>query len=177
MSYIVDGYTSNPEAVVHKRILEVFYQNAFTEISQESSKLRTYNTFKKEVRREPYLTCVKNVKDRISMTKLRLSNHELMIEKGRHSNLHKSERKCPFCPLVEDETHFLMVCHIYATLRNDLIEAVEEKLKDELMVKSDIKLMTKYLLGNNEIAPLVAKYITKALELRNFLIDNPKRLI
>ena len=31
------------------------------------------------------------------------------------------------------------------------------------------------LLGNTEIAPLVAKYVTKA-ELRSFLIDNPKRL-
>ena len=101
----------------------------------------------------------------------------MMIEKGRHSNLHKSERKCPFCPLVEDETHFLMICHIYTALRNDLIATIEEKLKDKSMVKTDTKLMTKYLLGNNEIAPLVAKYITKALELRDFLIDNPKRLI
>ena len=154
--------------------MEVFHQKAFTEISQESSKLRTYNLFKKEVRREPYLS---SVKDRISMTKLRLSNHELMIEKGRHLNLAISERKCPFCNLVEDEAHFLMSCHIYTVLRNDLLNTVEEKLKDELMVRTDTKIMLKYLLGNTEIAPLVAKYVTKTLELRNFLIDSPKRLL
>ena len=70
-----------------------------------------------------------------------------------------------------------MNCHIYTALRNDLLNTVEEKLKDELMVRTDTKIMLKYLLGNTEIAPLVAKYVTKTLELRNFLIDSPKRLI
>ena len=178
LGYILNGNVSTPEVVVHKRIMEVFHQKAFTEISQEKSKLRTYSLFKQEVRREPYLSSVKNVNDRISMTKLRLSNHELMIEKGRHSNLAISERKCPFCHLVEDEAHFLVTCNIYTILRNDLLNAVEEKLKlkDGSIVRTDKIIMLKYLLGNTEIAPLVAKYITKTLELRKFLIDNPKRL-
>ena len=77
LGYLLNGNVSNPEAVVHKRVTEIFFQNAFTDISSESSKLRTYCLFKKEVRREPYLSSVKNVKDRISMTKFRLSNHEL----------------------------------------------------------------------------------------------------
>ena len=111
------------------------------------------------------------------MTKLRLSNHELMIEKGRHLNLPINERKCPFCPLVEDEAHFLMQCHIYTPMRDNLLDTVEEKLKDKLMIRTDTKIMLKYLLGNTEIAPLVAKYVTKTLELQNFLIDNPKRLV
>jgi len=176
LSYILNGNVSNPEVVVHKRIMEVFHQKAFTEIAQENSKLRTYSLFKQEVRREPYLSSVRNVKDRISMTKLRLSNHELMIEKGRHLKLTISERKCPFCNLVEDEAHFLIDCNIYTALRNDLLNTVEEKLKDESMVRTDRKMMLKYLLGNTEIAPLVAKYVTKTLELRSFLINNPRRL-
>ena len=110
------------------------------------------------------------------MTKLRLSNHELMIEKGRHSNLAISERKCPFCHLVEDEIHFLVTCNIYSILRNDLLNSVEEKLNVELMIRTDKIVMLKYLLGNIEISPLVAKYITKTMELRNFLMNNPKRL-
>ena len=110
------------------------------------------------------------------MTKLRLSNHELMIEKGRHSNLAISERKCPFCHLVEDEIHFLVTCNIYSILRNDLLNSVEEKLNVELMIRTDKIVMLKYLLGNIEISPLVAKYITKTMELRNFLMNNPKRV-
>ena len=176
LGYILNGKEITPEVVVHKRILEVFHQKAFTEISKEKSKLRTYSLLKQEVRREPYLSSVKNVKDRIAMTKLRLSNHELMIEKGRHSNLAISERKCPFCHLVEDEIHFLVTCNIYSILRNDLLNSVEEKLNVELMIRTDKIVMLKYLLGNIEISPLVAKYITKTMELRNFLMNNPKRV-
>lgn len=80
---------------------------------------------------EPYLSSVKNVQDRISMTKIRLSNHELMIEKGRHLNLEISERKCPFCCSVEDETHFRIDRPNYIPLKNDLLNSVQEKLKDE----------------------------------------------
>ena len=177
LSYILHGNISTPEVVVHKRIMEIFHQKAFTEISQETSKLRTYSLFKQEIRREPYLSSVKNVKDRISMTKLRLSNHELMIEKGRHSNLIIGERKCPFCDLIEDESHFLIKCNNYTVLRNDLLDTIEKKLGDNAIKRMDTKMMLKYLLGNTEIAPIVAKYITKTLELRKFLIDNPKRLM
>ena len=91
-------------------------------------------------------------------------------------NLAISERKCPFCHLVEDEIHFLVTCNIYSILRNDLLNSVEEKLNVELMIRTDKIVMLKYLLGNVEISPLVAKYITKTMELRNFLMNNPKRL-
>ena len=177
LSYIFNGGVSNPEVVVHKRVTDIFLQKAFTEISSESSKLRTYCLFKKESRKEPYLTSVKNVKDRISMTKFRLSNHELMIEKGRHLNLEINERKCSFCNCVEDEPHFLIVCPTYTPLRNDLLKTVQEKLEDVSWGNIDSKTTLKYLLGNIEIAPIVAKYLCKTLELRNFLIDSPKRLM
>ena len=176
LNYILNGDVSNPEVVVHKRITDVFLQNAFTEISKEGSKLRTYCLLKKEARREPYLKSVKNVKDRISMTKFRLSNHELMIEKGRHLKLEINERNCSFCNSLEDELHFLIDCPTYAPLRCDLFNAVEEKLNDVDFKSFERNTMLKYLLGNVEIAPLVAKYLCKTLELRKFLVDNPKRL-
>ena len=174
LGYLLNGNVSNPEAVVHKRVTEIFFQNAFTDISSESSKLRTYCLFKKEVRREPYLSSVKNVKDRISMTKFRLSNHELMIEKGRHMKIEVCERKCPFCRCVEDETHFLIICPNYTLLRDDLLNSVREKL-NEPVENFDSEKMLKYFLGNIEIAPIVAKYLNRTMELRKFLIDNPKR--
>jgi hypothetical protein len=96
-----------PEKIVFQRNIDIFHQRSFAEISDKSSKLRTYGLIKSEIREEPYLKIVKNIKDRISMTKFRLSNHKLMIEKGRHRNLDKTLRICPFCTSVEDETHFL----------------------------------------------------------------------
>ena len=99
-----DEDISGPEVKVFERLVDIFYQNSFAEIKKETSKLRTYGLIKKEAGEEPYLRAVSNVKDRISMSKFRISNHKLMIENGRHFNLAKFDKKCPFCPNVEDET-------------------------------------------------------------------------
>ena len=77
---------------------------------------------------------------------------------------------------MKQELHFLIVCPNYTPLRNDLLQLVQEKLKDESLEKFDNTTMLKYLLGNIEIAPIVAKYLKKTMELRNFLIDSPKRV-
>ena len=55
-----------------------------------------------------------------------------MIEKGRYLNQAKFDRKCPFCPNVEDETHFLLHCQTFRVLRENMLEAVREKLRDIL---------------------------------------------
>ena len=61
-----------------------------------------------------YLNDVVNIKDRIAMTKPRLSNHKLM-------NIEKDRRICPTClTVVEAETHFLFDCPIYEDLRKSL---------------------------------------------------------
>ena len=91
---------------------------------------------------------------------------------GKVTNL--CERKCPFCRCVEDETHFLIICPNYTLLRDDLLNSVREKL-NEPVENFDSEKMLKYFLGNIEIAPIVAKYLNRTMELRKFLIDNPKR--
>ena len=172
---ILIGDTVNPEVEVYKRLVDIFHQNAFGEISAESSKLRTYSLLKKKAGEEPYLKAVRNTNDRISMTKFRLSNHKLMIEKGRHLNLRKEDRICPFCSAYEDEKHFLLHCYIYSNLRETLLITAEEKLNIQINGCEDDILMG-YLLGNTEISPIVAKYLRKSTELRDFLIDRPKQL-
>lgn len=175
MGNILNEDTPRPEVEVFKRLVDIFHQNAFTEISRESSKLRTYSLVKKEAGEEPYLNFVKNSNDRMSMTKFRLSNHKLMIEKGRHMNLEREDRKCPFCPSVEDENHFLLHCRIYSILREIMLSTVEEKLNEQLNRNDEMKMM-RYLLGNKELSPIVAKYLKQTMELRDFLIDSPKQL-
>ena len=51
---------------------------------------------------------------------------------------------------------------------------MREKL-NEPVENFDSEKMLKYFLGNIEIAPIVAKYLNRTMELRKFLIDNPKR--
>jgi hypothetical protein len=50
------------------------------------NKLRTYRLFKNNISLEPYLS-MKNDEERILLSKLRISNHNLEIERGRHRGL------------------------------------------------------------------------------------------
>ena len=46
-----------------------------------------------------------------TFAKLRISSHDLHIEKGRHRKTLLNERKCFLCnKSVEDEKHFVMEC-------------------------------------------------------------------
>jgi hypothetical protein len=52
---------------------------------------------------------MKNDEQRILLSKLRINNHNLEIERGRHRGLQPKERICKFCSKeVEDEIHFLL---------------------------------------------------------------------
>ena len=55
------------------------------------NKLRTYRLFKNNISLEPYLS-MKNDEQRILLSKLRISNHNLEIERGRHRGLQAKER-------------------------------------------------------------------------------------
>lgn len=59
------------------------------------------------------------LKFRLSMSKLRCSAHNLLVETGRHNNIEYENRLCNLCDLsqIEDEFHFVMICHFYTTLR------------------------------------------------------------
>ena len=151
LTRILHGRTNDPETIVFKKCIDIFHRRAFTEITSENSKLRTYGIFKNEVREEPYLRIVKNVKDRISMSKFRLSNHKLMIEKGRHRNLDKTMRICPFCSAVEDEIHFLLKCKPFRFLRADLLSNVESALNIRNLRQTDDRLLFKLLMENESI--------------------------
>ena len=128
LTHILNGNNNDPGKTVFQRCIDIFHQNALAQTSNENSKLRTYGIFKREVREEPYLRIVKNVRDRISMSIFRLSNHKLMIEKGRHRNLDKTMRICPFCSAVEDEIHFLLKCKPFRFLRAELLSNLESAL-------------------------------------------------
>ena len=77
---------------------------------------------------EKYLYLVKNRKHRVALSRLRLSSHQLMIEKGRHRKpiLPRPERICPVCEHgIEDECHFVTTCRIYNEARNDLYQVAD----------------------------------------------------
>ena len=108
-----------------EREKEVFIQAALDSI-QNLRKMRRYRLLKKSWALEDYLLTITNIKARIALTKLRLSNHNLAIEKGRHQDLQLYDRTCPFCPEhIENELHFLIKCPTYESLRRRLLDDVE----------------------------------------------------
>ena len=86
---------SNIAQAYLQRKLDIFYQNSFSTLNDSSSKLRTYGKVKTQRGFESYLNLLP-VNDRTALTKLRLSNHQLMIEKMRHQNPKPPEydRRC-----------------------------------------------------------------------------------
>ncbi len=67
---------------------------------------------------------------RSAFTKLRISAHSLMIEKGRHLNpkLPIDQRICTMCPLneIEDESHFMLKCTYYSIPRLKMLSDISE---------------------------------------------------
>ena len=177
LQYITQGndITPPPHITFFQREIDIFHQNSFAEINGENSKLRTYKLFKTSIQQEPYLTEIKNVKDRITMTKFRLSDHKIMIEKGRHHNIRKELRFCKFCPnTIEDEIHFLMSCTMFTTRRETLMTKIKEKINPFVFRNMSKNEKFNFLMEDISAAPLVAKYLTHTLELREFLLNEHK---
>ena len=89
-----------------KKHVHDYYDLIWKESINMLTKSDSYNSFKTMINLEKYTWAVKNVKHRIALSRLRLSCHQLMIEKGRHyrPTLPRPERKCPHCKnAVEDE--------------------------------------------------------------------------
>ena len=79
-------------------------------LTGENNKLRTYKLTKTEFKEEKYLSLVTKQQQRCAVTKLHLSSHDLMIEKGRKHKIDSDKRFCNKCEKneVEDEYHAIM---------------------------------------------------------------------
>ena len=92
-----------------------------------SAKLEAYRTSKSDFAKEPYLDTVKTYTDRVSLTRLRISAHNLEIEMGRRTSCPRIARICKWCNLslgaktIENGYHFINDCDLYAQLRRNLL--------------------------------------------------------
>ena len=109
--------------VLIQRLKDQFVQVWSSNISN-SSKLLLYRNFKNTFEHEVYLDVLKIRKFRSAMAKLRTSNHDLNIERGRYTNIPRNERHCVICNkenTVETEFHFILICDAYSLLREQYI--------------------------------------------------------
>lgn len=126
--------------------LKDYFKGKWTENIRNKSKLAIYSIIKTEFEPERYLYCVDIRKYRVALAKLRCSCHKLLVESGRHKNLLMAQRVCKYCEdhersILEDEYHMIMTCPLYANLRNEYLNWIEEKTFD---------IFVKILLETNE---------------------------
>ena len=93
----------------------------------DSPKLEFYHKIKTEFGPGPeqYLTSVRNPEARKSLTRLRISAHNLFVERGRYENplIPRDKQTCVYCSAnlgskkIEDELHVLVKCPLYSPLK------------------------------------------------------------
>ena len=170
------------EQTCNQKIVNTFKTKVYTSFENEwrtnitnvelYPKLRTYCTFKHVFSMEQYLLCIKDFKIRKLLTKFRICNHVLMIEKGRHCKpkLPIEQRLCTLCDAhaIEDEYHFLCVCTAYDDLRRDFVD-VCTSLGFHGM-QNNFNLL--YLLNNVDIIFQVGKLLSKMFALRQSIVGS-----
>ena len=134
---ITSGFTKSSLQEIYRERWETFISNMTIQ-----NKLRTYARFKSSFDMENYVTVLPFIKRKMS-TRLRISCHNLAIEKGRHVPIPKADdiicdfchlrrdrcsclsfkynRLCKVCNVVEDEKHFLLHCSLYNSLRETFL--------------------------------------------------------
>ena len=101
-----------------------------------------------------------------------------MIELIRQCNVNKELRFCKFCPnSIEDEMHFLTTCKQFTKLREVLMTQVMQGLNLNTLAHMDKKYIFIFLMNNVDVSPFVAKYVTRATQLREYLINEQKRCV
>ena len=138
---------------------------------RDSNKLRTYCTFKNpNFSREKYLDLNIQIHKRKHFSKLRISAHDLQIEKGRYNKTPLERRLCNFCrqSVVEDEFHFMLKCDLYAAERQALFDSLLIHSYNIATLTSNEKF--KFLMSGNDgdhfIIKQVLRFVNNAMEIR-----------
>ena len=95
-----------------------------------TQKLSFYYTFKKNYSLSAYLDLTRKNPSGKSLVKLKISSHKLRFETGRYDKIPRDERLCSLCNCnkIEDETHFLLDCPSFSSIRDRLFSKIEPKM-------------------------------------------------
>ena len=116
-----------------------------------------------------YLVTVQDMKQRRILTKYRLSDHSLAIERGRFKKswLAREERVCGHCRTgeVETEVHFLLNCPKYESIRNKYFNQFEKQIKNFRTLGDTDKLAI--IFGDGPAASTAARYVYECHSLQD----------
>ena len=114
------------------------------------NKLRTYRKIKTDFKREQYLYADIDKKSLSNFIKIRVSNCNLNIEKGRYLKIPVEQRICQLCHMdVEDEFHFLMKCDNLINERVTLFRNISDIVPSFTTMSDEEKFM--FLLTSHDL--------------------------
>ena len=157
-----------------RQVCQDAYDRFWWEQINNSSKASTYVTFKTTIFYEKYFDLIESGGKKTSLTRFRLSNHNLMIEKGRHFKpaIKREERLCPLCKIeVEDEEHFLLSCLLYSPQRKILERACRENCNTYDSLDKKQKLIFIMSNENQVILETLSTFIHHSLLLRDKIFE------
>lgn len=168
-----DPYINIYEIEDLRAVTNQIFTNEWKEKVRTSTKCDTYRLFKDTMKFENYLKH-QNRKERVAMTKLRISDHKLMIEQGRHTRptTPRDERFCHICKnTVEDETHFLTECILYGD-KDEFWRTIYTKFPQVTNLNSKEKLTFLMTQEDPEVTTLTMKKNLEWQQFRAFMCDN-----
>ena len=134
-----------------------------------STKGETYRQFKDKMAFEKYLE-LPDRKERVSLTKLRVSDHKLGIEEGRRCTpkVPRDQRTCIMCPNdIDSESHFLMKCKLFS--HRELFEKTVAKYPHFNALDDGQKFIYLMSQEDSDITQSLAKSVHRGFEFRTFM--------
>ncbi len=124
---------------------------------------------KRDYKPAEYLSCVKDHKLRKTLTKYRLSDHCLAIERGRHRQRWqpREQRLCSLCSQKELETeeHFLLHCDYYHHIRAAYLPKFK-LIQPNFMALPNADKLSHILGENSKTIATAARYVSACHKLR-----------
>ena len=147
-----------------KQCLQTLYREYWHTNIRNEQKMRTYINFKVRFQYEKYLDDLES-KHRKSLTRLRISAHNLEIERGRYCRppVPCDLRICPHCPsYVQDEIHFLFKCSAHNDYRDIMLNKVTNMCPNFPSLSHNHKMF--YLLNSEgDLLKTVANFVHTCL--------------
>ena len=144
----------------------------WNECLDQSPKALTYNQIKNVVKNEKYLMIITNREHRVVLSTLRLSDHMLMIEKGRHSRpkIAREDRFCKYCEgKIENEVHFTAECSKYQSERELFFMEVESKVPNFRVLNTNERFIFLFTQEEPNLLKLTAKMLYNWYKIRSEL--------
>ena len=162
---------SNTSISLKKYLIFKFFNYIWNTFLYNTSKLEVQKLVKTEWYISPYILDT-NTSFRSKIAKLRLSDHNLEIEKGRFSKTIRSRRICKCCCKgVEDIGHFILACRSFKTGRIELFSLMSKIYMDfsKYTVNQQITIL---LNPNKETRICIAIFLSKCYKLREGILED-----